>query len=238
MLYGFSELIKYLSLPGPSFEQPGTDQPESAVGADHDQDGPTLCSGSTSMKFSAPQNSTERLSKDLKKAARLSMIAGQLAVDSDFSTHNPYVDLAQVVPLSRAFGDGEAAVSLRFWDGNPESDLAIFVSPGCKLPGLQVAFPMGRGPFAMPQAAKATKGEDFYLPGRKLSDSQRHAVREPVSRAPLAGSEFGLYTFNVPQGMDGHEYVDYSEWMATFASVLSPSRLAIRSLPPSVHIPL
>ena len=47
MLYGFSELIKYLSLPGPSFEQPGTDQPESAVGADHDQDGPTLCSGST-----------------------------------------------------------------------------------------------------------------------------------------------------------------------------------------------
>ena len=44
MLYGFSELVKYLSLP---FEQPGTDQPESAVGADHDQDGPTLCSGST-----------------------------------------------------------------------------------------------------------------------------------------------------------------------------------------------
>ena len=84
MLYGFSELIKYLSLgPGP-FEQPGTDSPESAVGADNDQNEPTFYNGSTSMKLTAPQNPTERLSKDLKKAARLSMIAGQQAVDDCF----------------------------------------------------------------------------------------------------------------------------------------------------------
>ena len=47
MLYGFSELIKYLSLGSGLFEQPGTDSPESAVGADHDQNGPTLRDGST-----------------------------------------------------------------------------------------------------------------------------------------------------------------------------------------------
>ena len=42
MIYGFSELIKYLSLgPGP-FEQPGTDSPESDVGAVNDQKEPTF----------------------------------------------------------------------------------------------------------------------------------------------------------------------------------------------------
>ena len=182
------------------------------------------------MKLTAPQNSTERLSKDLRKAARLHMTAGQQAVDSGFSTCKPYVDLAQVVSLSHTFDSGESVVLLRLWDGSPESDVAIFASPSSKGPGLQVAIPVGRGPFAVPQAAKAAKGEDFYLPGRKLSDSQRRAVREPVARAPLAGGEFGLYTFNVPPGMDGYEYVGYSEWMAKFASVLSPSRLAVRSL--------
>ena len=30
--------------------------------------------------------------------------------------------------------------------------------------------------------------------------------------------------------MDGYDYVDYSEWMAGFASVLAPSRPFIRSL--------
>ena len=41
MLYGFFELIRFLSLrPGP-FEQPGTDSPEGAVGTDNDQIRPT-----------------------------------------------------------------------------------------------------------------------------------------------------------------------------------------------------
>ena len=87
------------------------------------------------MKFTAPQNSTKRLSKDLKRAARLHIAAGQHTVDSGFSTCKLYVDLAQVVPLSHTFDAGEAVVPLRLWDGSPESDVVIFASMSSNGPG-------------------------------------------------------------------------------------------------------
>ena len=56
MLYGFFELVKWLSLgPGPC-EQPGTDSPESSVGAVNDQNKPTLCTGSTGAPCPNPRS--------------------------------------------------------------------------------------------------------------------------------------------------------------------------------------
>ena len=117
MIYRLHELLRFLGLKDGLFEQPGDSSSDSTVGAVNDQTLTQSTTGSTSMKLTAPQNSTERLSKDLKRAARLHIAAGQHAVDSAFSTCKPYVDLAQVVPLSHTFDAGEAVVPLRLWDG-------------------------------------------------------------------------------------------------------------------------
>ena len=123
-------VLQFLGLKDGPLEQPGNNSLDGIGGAVHDQQyihqvsdwfdkltrvltvrfepRPGFVARGDSMKLTLLQNTTERLSKDLKRAARLHITAGQQAVDSGFSVCKPYVDLTQVVPLSHMFDAGEA----------------------------------------------------------------------------------------------------------------------------------
>ena len=182
MIYRLYELVRFLGLKDGLFEQPGNGSPEGTVGADHDQTLSQFTTGSTSMKFPLSQNSTERFSKDLKRAARLHTDAGKLSVDTGFALCKPYVDLTQVLPLNHAFDSGASVVPLQLWDGNAESDLAIRPyarlsrGPGCKWFSHRV---VGRLQCPKPCSAAGAWGAAGHHTGH--CSSSAHACGAPSS---------------------------------------------------------
>ena len=230
MLYSIQCLMHKVGLLG----KPGADPGEVDKGAASDRtDGQVTehGSGPTNIESLQPQNSGVRaLDGKLLKAARLHIGAGQLEVDSQFSFAQKYVCPSQLVPLTGASAMQNAPLVIQ--GAAPTTDLAIFTSkPGLHAGMLQIALPaQGKGPFVKAATSgKAAAGKDFFPSGRRVRDEQLTAVQKPTASIRLGDGPYHLYVFQVPQGMEGYEYVSYADWMERYEDV-AHSRKSIRAL--------
>ena len=220
MLYTIQCLMHKVGL----LEKPGADPGEVGKGAASDRTDDKVTehsSGPTNIESLQPQNSGVRaLDGRLLKAARLHIGAGLLEVDSQFSFVRKYVNPSQLVPLTAASAMQSAPLVIQ--GAVPSTDLAIFTSkPALHTGMLQIALPAtGEGPFVKTATpGKAAEGKDFFPTGRRVKDEQLTAVQKPTASIQLGEGPYHLYVFNVPQGMEGYEYVSYADWMERYQDV-------------------